>query len=472
MENIKISDRTMKQEDSAKILNLSFKEKIELSKLLDKLGVSVIELEGIKKEKADMLLIKSIAAAVKDAEVAVPVAAKQDDIDKVWSALKEAKKPRLQVEVPVSTVQMEYIYHTKPAKMKAAVLSAIEGCKKYTDNVEFIAQDATRSDEVFLYDIIGAVIEAGVKTVTICNTSGNMLPKEVADFIDKVYENVPAVKDISLGISCSDQLFMADCCSMAAAGRGVREIKCAAFPIDSASLEKVSQIIAGRGDAYGVSSTVATSRINRTMGQIRWLCTRDKNMKTPQIFSPADDERDSTFLSCHDPKEEVVKVVRSLGYELDTEDENAVWEAFQAIAAKKEKIGAKEIDALVASVALQVPATYKLKNYMISSGNNISAMAHIQLLKDGDVIEGIGKGDGPIDAVFLTLEQILGHHYELDDFQIRSITEGTEAMGETVVRLMSNGKLYAGRGISTDIVASSIHAYLNALNKIVYEEAE
>ena len=126
----------------------------------------------------------------------------------------------------------------------------------------------------------------------------------------------------------------------------------------------------------------------------------------------------------------------------------------------------------MASAALQVPPTYRLTNYVINCGNIISASAHLKIAKGEEILEGISLGDGPIDAAFHTIEQILGLHYELDDFQIQAVTEGREAMGETIVRLRSNGKVYSGRGISTDIVGASIHAYISAINKIVYEEAE
>ena len=135
-------------------------------------------------------------------------------------------------------------------------------------------------------------------------------------------------------------------------------------------------------------------------------------------------------------------------------------------------MGARELDAIIASVALQVPQSYTVESYVINSGSNISAMAHIKLSREGEMLEGVALGDGPIDASFLALEKIVNRHYELDDFQIRAVTEGREAMGETVVRLVSNGRLYSGRGISTDIVFSSIQAYVNALNKIAYEEGE
>ena len=146
-----------------------------------------------------------------------------------------------------------------------------------------------------------------------------------------------------------------------------------------------------------------------------------------------------------------------------------VYAAFLRIADKK-NVGEKELDAIVASAALQVPPTYTLESYVINSGNVITATAQVKLLKQGKTLSGFAVGDGPIDAAFLAIEQIIGHHYELDDFQIQAVTEGREAMGSALVRLREDGKLYSGKGISTDIIGASIHAYLNALNKIVYEE--
>ena len=134
-------------------------------------------------------------------------------------------------------------------------------------------------------------------------------------------------------------------------------------------------------------------------------------------------------------------------------------------------VAAKELDAIIASAALQVPPTYRLESYVINTGNTISASAQMKLTKNGQTLSGVSLGDGPVDAAFLAIESILGRHYELDDFQIQAVTEGREAMGESVVKLRSGGKLYSGRGISTDIIGASVHAYLNAINKIVYEEA-
>ena len=133
-------------------------------------------------------------------------------------------------------------------------------------------------------------------------------------------------------------------------------------------------------------------------------------------------------------------------------------------------MGAKELEAIIATTALQVPPAYKLVSFVINCGNVISSIAHIKLERDGETLDGICSGDGPIDAAFKAIEQIIGHHYELDDFQIQSVTEGREAVGSAIVKLRSEGKLYSGKGVSTDIIGASIRAYVNALNKIVYGE--
>ena len=155
---------------------------------------------------------------------------------------------------------------------------------------------------------------------------------------------------------------------------------------------------------------------------------------------------------------------------MSEEDYAKVYDEFKRVAAKK-SVGSKELEAIVASTALQVAPTYKLISYVINNGNIISASAQITLEKDGKEIAGIAIGDGPVDASFRAVEQIIGHHFELDDFQIQSVTEGREAVGSAIVRLRHDGKLYSGNGISTDIIGSSIRAYINAVNKIVHEEA-
>ena len=466
MNQVRISDITMKQ--VAEGFSLSFKEKIELSKLLDKLDVSVIELEPIQQAKIDSLRIKSIAMAVKNSIVAVPVALNAESVSLTWNALKEAKCPRLQVCAPVSSVQMEYLFHKKPDAMLASIKETIENCRKVCADVEFVADDATRSDPAFLYEAVKAAIEAGAKTVTVCDTAGEMLPNEFTAFIRELYANVPALKEVTLGVSCSDNLSMADSCAIAAVRYGAGEIKAAAYRLDAVSLPNVAKVLSAKGEYYNASCCVRTTEMKRITGQIAWLCQPGRGKAAPLSGIAAEDG--DLFLTSHDDIAAVIKVAERLGYDLSEEDGAKVYDAFRLIAAKKDKVGAKELDAIIASAAMQVPPTYKLESYVITSGNTISATAHLKLTKQDKVMEGVSIGDGPIDAAFVAVEQITGQHYELDDFQIQSVTEGREAMGQTVVKLRSGGKVYSGRGISTDIVGASIRAYINALNKIVYEE--
>ena len=464
---IKISDMTMKQATEG--FTLSFREKIELAKLLDKLGTTVIEVEGLHGSRTDALRIKSIAAAVTDSIVSVPVDLNIQSVEETWSALQEAKHPRLQVCAPVSSVQMEYLFHKKPEAMLKAIEETISACTKFADT-EFVAQDATRSEQDFLSKAIETAICAGATTVTVLDSTGTMLPEEFSAFINNLYESVPALKNVVLGVGCANTLAMADSCVIAAVKAGAAEVKVAANPQDCANMTNVVRILAAKGDELGARVNMDVNRLSRTVEQILWMCRSDRSKTTLPDHSVREDE--GIYLTAHDNSDAVNAAVERLGYDLSQEDRLKVYDAFMQFAEKRDKVGIRELDAIVASAAMQVPSVYKLENYVITSGSSVSATAHMKLLKSNEPMEGVTLGDGPIDAAFLAIEQITGRHYELDDFQIQSVTEGREAMGQTIVRLRSAGKLYSGRGISTDIVGASIQAYISALNKIVYEEEE
>ena len=465
MKQIKISDATMKQ--ISEDFRLSFKEKIELSKLLDKLGVDVIELEGISNPRIDSLRIKSVAAAVSDSAIAVPVELNDEGIDAVWCALKDAKHPRLQVSVPTSAVQIEYLLRKKPDAMIEAVRAAVAKCASLCPDVEFIAEDATRSEESFLTLALKTAIEAGATTVTLCDTAGTMLPAEIADFVSLQYKNLPELEGVTVGICTSNAIAMADASAIATVACGASQIRAAAYPIDYASVANIARILDAKSDLLGACSGIRTTQLSRIIDQIGWVCQPVKKNGMPDS---AEHEGSDIYLTAHDDANAVSAAAKRLGYDLSEEDVAKVYGAFQQIAAKKERVGLKELDAIVASSAMQVPPTYKLGTYVITSGNTISATAHIKLTKNGQPTEGVYIGDGSIDAAFQAIEKITGCHYELDDFQLQAVTEGREAMGQTVVKLRSGAKVYSGRGISTDIVGAGIQAYLSALNKIIYEE--
>ena len=471
MESVRISDITMKLLAGKGDNPLSFKGKLEIAKLLDRLGASVIELEGLSGSKADALRVKSIASAVRGSVVAVPVDLNGENVDAVWEALKDAACPRRQAAAPVSTVQMEYLSGKKPEAMLQCIRSTVAACAEKTEDVEFLAEDAARSERGFLRAALETAVAAGAKTVTVCDAAGTMLPDEFARFIEELLAEVPVLRTVTVGAECANTLSMADACTVAAIHAGVREVKVSASCADTASLQTVAGIIAARDDLLRVRSPLHTVELRRIVRQIVWMCQTRRSKNSP-FDDGVQESAPELSIALGDDAASVLKSAGELGYDLSREDAQAVWEAAQEVLRHKEQVGARELDAIIASVAMQVPPTYQVESYLINSGNNISALAHLKLNRRGEIREGVALGDGPIDAAFLAIEQIIHHHYELDDFQIRAVTEGHEAMGETVVRLVSNGKLYSGRGISTDIVGSSIQAYVNALNKIAYEEAE
>ena len=470
MEKLSIADITLKQAAKSAEYSLSFREKIEIAKLLDKANVSVIELPAITKETTDVLLIKSIASCVKNSVIAVPVNLSEQDVERVAEALKVANKARIQVIVPTSTVQMEYICKKKPPMVLEMIKELVSKAKESGYDVEFVADDATRSEADFLYKAIDTAVSSGASTVTLCDTAGTMLADEISTFVDDAYTAVPAIETVAVGIQCSDEVNMSCACCISAIKSGVKEIKVSSINgKESAALEPVCKAIRIHSDELKVETGIRMTEFGRITKQIDWIANSKRSKTSPFDFGVSSADNDF-ILNEHDDITEVSKAVKSLGYDLSQDDISKVYEAFKRISGKK-TVGAKELDAIVASAAMQVPTTYFIESYVINSGNVISATANITLRKNDEKISGLSNGDGPIDAAFLAIEQIIGRHYELDDFQIQSVTEGREAMGSAIVKLRSDGKLYSGKGISTDIIGASIRAYLNAVNKIVYEEA-
>ncbi len=470
MNTIRVCDSTIRKLSNGRDNALSFKEKLEVAKLLDKLGVDVIELDEIRSGKVDTLLIKSVVTAVRNSIIAVPVALGADPAPTA-AALAEANRFRLQVVAPGSSVRMEYVYHKKSAAIVEMVRSTVEECRKYTEDVELLIDDATRGDMAVISEMINAAIEKGATTVTFCDDAGTMLPEEFASFLEERLKADPKISEITWGVSCSNELAMADACVIAALCHGAGEIKASAFPVNTASLENACRVIAGKGESFGVRTNVATASMRRLISQIHRFCSIPQSGKPSVEFTDTVDNGEER-LTEHDSKEAVISVAEKLGYSLNEEDARNVYDSFIKLASKKESVTTKELDAIIATAAMQVPEKYKLENYITNTGNTITSMAHVKLRTKDEELEGVSLGDGPIDAAFLAIEQITGRHYELDDFQIKAITEGKEAAAETIVKLRANGKVYSGRGLSTDIIGAGIRAYLNAVNKVIFEEDE
>lgn len=464
MKRIIVSDMTLPMHSA-----LSFKEKVEIARHLDHLKADVIHMPKISNLKMDSLLIRTISAFVKNSAICVDVGVDEEGVNAAFFAVSGAKHPRLSVSLPVSPVQMEYSFHKKPEKMLdlAKKLFAL-ACAKCPD-VEFFAEDATRADKDFLKKVICAAIEAGVKTITVCDDEGAMLPDEFSIFFNDLKNETPELKKVNIGILCRNSIGMATASAVMAIKAGADEMKCAVGVTDIPDIDTFSKIINECGERCGCYSSINYNELHRITRQIEWICG-DKATPAPIRGVLPSNESDSVF-DIHDDIETISDAICKIGYDLSSEDVARVYDEFKRVAEKK-TVTTKDLDAIVASVAMQASPVYKLESYVINNGNVISSSAQICLSKEGELINGIAIGDGPIDAAFRALEQIIGHHYELDDFQIQAVTEGKEAVGSALIKLRNNGKLYSGNGASTDIICAAIRAYINAINKIVCEEAE
>ncbi len=464
MKKVFIADSTLLREEGT----FSFKESIEIARQLENLSVDIIEMPKISNVRKDTLLVKTVSAFVKNGIISVDCDATKEDIDNACAALSSAAKPRIRISIPLSDVGMEYGYHKKGPAMVKIIAELVAYAKERCADVEFAAKDATRADKTTLCDAVKSAYECGASTITLCDNEGVMLPDEFAAFIDETVKGASLPEDAVVGALCTDTNGMAAASSVMALKGNCSLIKVAVSSNITATSTMVD-ILKNCGNNCGFCSDISFTSAKRTISQISWIVNGESGAKGTASIGESATESNIT-LDANDSQEAVSSAASMLGYDLSEEDIHKVYEEFIRVADKK-KVGARELDAIIASIALQVPPTYKLISYVINSGNIIPASAQIKLERSGEELHGVMVGDGPIDAAFKTVEQIIGHHYELDDFQIQSITEGKEAMGSALVKLRANGKLYSGKGISTDIIGASIRAYLNAVNKIVYEEA-
>ncbi len=466
MRQIQCIDMTLREAASVKESALTFKEKLEIARSLDRLKVDAVELAPLTGSKVDQLSNKTIAATLRTT-VSAAVDAAEGNVEEAWESIRQAVHPRLNILAPVSPVQMEYTSHLKAPAMLETIEEKVGKARFYCEDVEFTAVDATRAEMDFLMLAIEAAIRAGAGRITICDTAGISLPSEFGTFIADL-QQIPGMENIVLNVQISDSMNMGLACAAAAIEQGAAGVKCTAVPAGFPTLEQIARFIQVKGSDLDLATGLRTTELARTVGQLGWMLAAEK--ETSSFSNVAIGETAGIVLDDHDEIGDVIKVVRQIGYDLSEEDHAKVYEAFRRVVAKKQFVGTRELDAIVASAAMQVPSTYRIENYVINSGNVITATANILLDKDGEKLRGIGVGDGPIDAAFVAIEQIIGHHYELDDFQIQTVTEGRDAMGSALVKLRADGRVYSGNGISTDIIGASIRAYISALNKIVYDE--
>lgn len=461
MKKINVTDITLKKLSQEREASLLFREKTRIATCADAIGADAIELAPIQNLREDTIIHKTIAQNVQNSVVAIPVGFSEQGVAGAWECVKEATKPRLQVEVPASTVQMEYTYHIKADKMLEKISALTKEAKSYCEDVEFVAMDATRADEDFLLQAAKAAEANGAGIITLCDDAGMALPEEIAALVKKV----KAAVGVPVYVQVSDRIGMAVAAAICAISAGVDGVKCSMAGGEALSMGAFSNVISARGDAIGAKVELENTKIHASIEELLSKINQE-------VYESADNvsEQKRILLDADSSLSDVAAAANTLGYDLSEEDSGRVHKALMQVCEKKGSVGAKEFEALIASSAMQAPSTYHFESYSTSCGNLTNAMSQVILRCGDEVLCGVSVGDGPIDSVFRAIEQSIGYHYELDDFQIHSVTDGKEALGSALVKLRKNGKLYSGNGSSTDIVAASIRAYINALNKIVFEE--
>lgn len=460
MRKILVSDQTLKQLTNKNGTGLLFREKTAVASCADRIGADRTELPAITKVKGDSIIYKTISSLVKDSELAIPAGFSESSIDTAWECIRNAAKPCLQIVLPVATAQMEYSFRAKEKNMLDNITKLVGYAAEKCPNVEFIALDASRADRDFLIRACLAAQESGANSVTLCDDAGLALPEETAEAVKAVREACTT----TLFVCPSDLNDMAVACAAAAIKAGADGVKTSMTGSGILLTEKFARLAQSRGESLGFYTALKTTELHRDIKNTL------NNLKAPAIIKTEETDGTDIYLDAGSTLADVSKAAALLGYELSDEDHGKVYKALLQICGKKNSVGAKELEALIASNAMQVPSAYHLESYTANCSNISTSMAQVCLRGDNGIVSGVATGDGPIDSAFRAIEQSIGYHYELDAFEIQAVTEGKEALGSALVRLRNNGKLYSGNGLSTDIVGASIRAYINALNKIIFEE--
>lgn len=465
MKSVSVSDMSLVLAESDG-KSLSFKEKMEIVKRLNDLAVDVIEVSPVKGDKAEDVLIKTLSSCINKSVISCRTGKDPESMKKDFALISGAKKKRLNVCVPVSSVQMEYVLGKKPKAVQELIVSLTEQAAALCGDVEVSLLDATRAEPEFLYSAISSAISCGAKTISLMDFTGSMMPSEFTEFLEKVRAAVPELNSVKLNIGVSDAFSMGTATAVSSVLCGVDGVKVSAYRTDAAiSLDKFVYASEAVAVKKGYSLNVNRTAIGRTVNAIAELVGDKADLSGEERFSDEKTEDIEKSVT----QSALSKIIKRRGYDLSAEDLKKVYSEFLRLSEKK-TVNTKELDVIIATSAMQVPETYSLISFSVNSSNVVAATASVVLSKNSKKMSGLSFGNGPVDAAFLAIESVVGRHFELDDFELGAVTEGKEALGQAIVKLRLNGSIYSGRGVSTDIIGASIRAYVNAINKAVYLE--
>ncbi|ABO48834.1 2-isopropylmalate synthase [Desulforamulus reducens MI-1] len=499
---VHIFDTTLRDGEQSPGVSLNLNEKLQIARQLARLGVDIIEAGFPITSPGDFAAVQAVAREVRGVTVAGLARANFKDIDVAWDAIKEAEQARIHTFIATSDIHLKYKLRKDREQVIEAAVAAVKHARKYTSDVEFSAEDASRSDIDYLCRIFQEVIKAGATVINVPDTVGYTTPGEYAQFIRDILEKTPGMEKIVLSVHCHDDLGLAVANSLAAVGAGARQVEGAINGIGeragNAALEEVVMGLYTRKDYYGLMTGINTPEIYRTSRLVSSLTGMPvqpnksvvgknafahesgihqdgvlKERTTYEIMNPEQVgiTANNLVLGKHSGRHAFRDRLEELGYHLNEEELNLAFSRFKVLADKKKEITDHDLQAMVEDEIKHIPDTYVLKYLHISTGTAVVPTATLGLQMGDELKEEAACGDGPVDAIYKTVDKITGISCTLVNYAINAITGGKDALGDVTVKIRceEKEKVYIGRGVSTDILEASAKAYVNAINKLIHD---
>jgi len=496
---IHIFDTTLRDGEQSPGCSLNKKEKIEIAKQLEDLGVDIMEAGFPVASKGDFESVVAIAKEVREATVAGLARAVKGDIDTAWEALKGAASPRIHTFLATSDIHMEYKLKMKPEEVLERAISMVKYARNLCPEIEFSPEDGSRTRPEFLYKVIEGVIDAGARVINIPDTVGYKTPIEMHQLITGIRNNVKNIDKAVISVHCHNDLGLAVANTLAALEAGAGQAECTVNGLGeragNAALEEIVMAMRTRKDLYQLSNDITTEKIYRTSSLVSYLTGVNiqpnkaivganafahesgihqhgvmANRETYEIMTPESIglNNNKMVLGKHSGRHAFEEKLREMGYaKLEESSINKAFERFKELADKKKIVSDKDIDALLTEEkSRRHKETFTLDHFQVFAGSSITATSTVKIKKNGKSHEEAAVGDGPVDATFKAIDRVCGNKASLEEYFIRAITEGRDALGEVTVKLKKDEKLYVGHGVSTDIIGASAAAYLDAINNI------
>ena len=500
MNNIIIFDTTLRDGEQSPGASMSQTDKLRFAKQLELLNIDVIEAGFAVSSPVQFDGIRMIADEVRKPVIASLARAVEGDIESAAKALQNAAKKRIHTFIATSPIHREFkLKKSKDEVLKAAV-NSVRFAKTFTDDVEFSAEDATRTEFEYLCEVVEAVIDAGATTVNIPDTVGYTVPSEFTKILTNLRKKVKNIDKAVISVHCHNDLGLAVANSIAAIEAGCRQVEVSVNGIGeragNASLEEFVMALAIRKDILGFSTSINTQEIYKASKLLTIITGIQvqpnkavvgknafsheagihqdgvlKERSTYEIMTPQQIGRPSSeiVLGRHSGKHGLLARLKELGYELDKEDFDKVFDKFTEIADKKKAVYDDELLVILEeNIGINIPDNYFISEVQIMSGNNAIPTATVEIKRNGRLIRESSIGNGPVDAIYKAIDRIVGLQVVLEDYSISSISIGKDAMGEVNLSLRYKDRSFAGHSASTDILIASANAYMNALNKISY----